>query len=123
MSNFLDHVKDAAGSLSALFTTEAGAVDDPVLQSIIDQMDQEAIHLAGGRKLTQVRPKAPPTALHPNKSLASLVNFIQACQIKSDDPLILQASPLINDPFYVNRTQYYVDLINATGAWMYTQGM
>ncbi len=28
----------------------------------------------------------------------------------------------INDPLYVNGTQYYADLINATGAWKYTTG-
>ena len=28
----------------------------------------------------------------------------------------------INDPFYNNGSQYYVDLINATGAWKYTAG-
>ena len=29
----------------------------------------------------------------------------------------------INDPYYVNGTQYYVDKVNATGAWNYTQGV
>ena len=34
----------------------------------------------------------------------------------------LQAIPLVTDPLYLNGSQYYIDLINATGAWKYTTG-
>ncbi|GAX83405.1 hypothetical protein CEUSTIGMA_g10830.t1 [Chlamydomonas eustigma] len=29
---------------------------------------------------------------------------------------------VVNDPFYLNGSQYYIDLVNGTGAWEYTSG-
>ncbi|GAX83058.1 hypothetical protein CEUSTIGMA_g10484.t1 [Chlamydomonas eustigma] len=53
--------------------------------------------------------------------LQSILNQIQAAGAGKKRRNILQAAA-INDPFYVNSSQYYVDLVNASGAWKVSAG-
>ena len=42
--------------------------------------------------------------------------------MQSSSSAVTTSASSISDPFYLNRSQYYIDQINMTGAWKYTTG-
>ncbi|GAX83406.1 hypothetical protein CEUSTIGMA_g10831.t1 [Chlamydomonas eustigma] len=62
------------------------------------------------------------TASAQNSALQTILNEIQDAAAAGGFRRSLMQSAQINDPFYVNGSQYYVDLVNASGAWKVTAG-